>query len=554
MAQEYTGEVVQEPVQAKPYTGEVIPLAARQSPGRAQLRPRGEEKKAAAAKRPESGDAEFVTGNLNKGIANLAGLPVDTARNVINLGIAGYGGLKGAMGGRDLPELLKPGYGSSQHFEDLMRRGGAITPGAEPESDVGRYAASALQMVPGALVGRGTVSQLPGRAIAGATSGVGAQAATDIGGEEYSGVGAMLPGAGRLAHHETAGERATAERRGENVGKARELGIPIPPSVGAPSHLKNILEGLVGKSKLEKTIAPKSQQAIQDAVNKELRMPPGTPLTGETLQQLRNAHWADYQAIINEPALQGQVQATPTFRKAIKDLALEERKLRAEFPNSVKDVGLQEVLSDFTKPAFTAEGAMAQVKRLREGASNNLGSPSATDDQRRLGLIQRRIANAMENMIEENVARIGKPELMQRFRQARQTIAQSHDVESALDPVTRQVSGPKLSALLTEGQPLSGQLRKIAEVSGAFPQAVKDPAKAGQPTEGMAPSGFWHPFAEAAHIGTGFMRPIMTHPLYQRMFADPRNRLTPEQERQLRFLSAAQASNRSQGDIPPPPQ
>jgi len=143
---------------------------------------------------------------------------------------------------------------------------------------------------------------------------------------------------------------------------------------------------------------------------------------------------------------------------------------------------------------------------------------------------------------------------MQRFRQARQTIAQSHDVESALDPVTRQVSGPKLSALLTEGQPLSGQLRKIAEVSGAFPMSVKDPAKAGHPTEGMAPSGFWHPFAEAAHIGTGFMRPLMTSPAYQRMFADPRRQLTPEQERQLRYLSSAQAANRGRGEIPPPPE
>ena len=42
---------------------------------------------------------------FNQGIAGVAGMPVDTLMNVADLATAGYGALKGALGGKDLPEV-----------------------------------------------------------------------------------------------------------------------------------------------------------------------------------------------------------------------------------------------------------------------------------------------------------------------------------------------------------------------------------------------------------------------------------------------------------------
>jgi len=408
-----------------------------------------------------------------------------------------------------------------------------INPSAEPQSPAGRYAAAGLQALPSVFAGGGLqANQIPRALMGAATSGVAGQAAADIAGPEWGAVGAMLPGARGRVSPASAGERATLARQGEAFGKARELGIPIPPR-----ELK----------------VDKAQQKIQDAVNKQLKLPEGTELSPETLDAYRKSHYDDYRAIIKEPALNGQITSSPTFKAEIRKIATEERELRQQFPNSVKDTGLQQVLTDFVKPNYPVEGAMSQVQRLRESARNNLGSASATDDTRRLGLVQRRIANAMENLIGENVANVGKRELTANWQVARKAMAQAHDVESSLDPVTRKISTAKLSALQTEGQPLSGQLKKLSDVGGAFPGATKAPDKYGDElfTKRGTPMAITHPEALGAHWMTRMWDPITTSGPAQKYMVDPRSRLTPEQEMRLRALLAGQRSN--QGDIPAPP-
>lgn len=536
MAEVYTGEIVQNAAGAQPYSGEVVPLAGAAAPaggdpskavtGRAQI---------PAKRRPvaeDRGEAAFIGGNLSKGVANIAGLPVDTAANVLNLGSMG-------LDARDRMSRVPHGdpnwqppfqnpVGGSEWIQNLMRRGGMIGPGAEPQSAPGRYAAAALQAAPSALAGRPSIPQIPRAIAAAGASGLGAEAARDVAGDEYAGVGAMLPGAGKM-QHKGAGERATQARQADRFGQARELGIPVPPR-----DLK----------------VDKPQQKAQSAITKQLGLPEGTELSPEILKNFRGAHYDSYAGIINDPALQGQIQSTPKFQKTIRDLAIEERKLRTEFPNATKDTGLQQVLSDFVKPSYSTEGAMAQVQRLREGARNNLGSASATDDTRRLGLMQRRIANAMEDLIGENVQRIGKPELTKKWQESRQAIAQSHDVEAALEPGGK-INASRLAALQADGQPLSGQLKKLADVAGAFPTSVSARPKNEEFfTHKVTPMALQHPPAAMAHWSTRMWDPLTKSGPAQRFAVDPASRLTPQQQQMLHFLSAATASNR----IPTPPE
>ena len=157
--------------------------------------PPGFQLESAPAASPVANARDFIAGNLNKGIAGLAGLPVDVTGQAVNLGIAGYGALKGALGGTP-PDLINPAtqIGGSQWIENLMRKGGVVTPASDPTSKAGQYAASALQMVPSAVVGKPTPAQLPGAIAGAAASGLGAQAGRDIGGEKYAMLGAMAPG------------------------------------------------------------------------------------------------------------------------------------------------------------------------------------------------------------------------------------------------------------------------------------------------------------------------------------------------------------------------
>lgn len=508
--------------------------------------------KAAAEPRPDRSDSEmtdFIAGNLNKGVAMAAGAPVDTAQNVYNLGKAAVGTATGRP--QDFP-LVEGTPGGSQSIENLMRQGGMIRPGADPTSSAGAYAARALQFIPGAMVGRPSPGRIPSpptsmmqratqpiaqtaqyaapRVGAAVSSGLASQAGEDIAGPVGGMAGAMLPGAG-AARNRGAGERATAERQSERFGKAKDMGIPIPPREMKPDV---------------------QQQSIQDKVTQTLGVPRGTEIEGKMLDNLRKSHYDDYLAIIKEPSLGGKIQSTPSFQKEVQDMATSERRLRREFPDIAKDKEMQSALSNFAgRTEFTAEGAMRIVQRLRNMAQRNLGV-AGNDQSAQLGHIQKGMASAMESLIEENLQRTGKPELMERFRKARTAIAMSHDVEAALDPKTRKIDAGRLSALMTEGKPLSGGLRDIGEVAGQFPGAMKEKPEGDMFTQRMSTSALRHPGAAVAHGATRLMDPITTSRPYQALFVDPATKLKPEQEQALRLLLSIEAGQ--QGQIARPPE
>src|SRR5689334_8241645 len=67
----------------------------------------------AAPEEPKRGAATMA--GVNRGIAGLVGLPVDTAENLVNLGIAGIGSAATAFGRPDLaPDLIHGTPGGSE--------------------------------------------------------------------------------------------------------------------------------------------------------------------------------------------------------------------------------------------------------------------------------------------------------------------------------------------------------------------------------------------------------------------------------------------------------
>ena len=476
----------------------------------------------------------FIGGNLAKGVAGLLGIPMDVAGDIANLGIAGYGTTKGLMGGKNLPELLPPFPGGSESITNLMRKGGMIGPSAEPESTGGRYAAAALQAAPSLLAGRPNLRQLP-RALTGAvTSGVGGQLGADIAPEGYEAVGAqvgaMAPGAKRFMHAPTTGETATKERQAQRFAQAKELGLPVPPR-----EMK----------------ADKPQQKIQDAINKELGRKEGDEISRQTLDPyIADKYQTGYVPVINEPALNGMITVDPKspFKQAVQNIAREERALRQEFPNSVKDVGLQNMLVDFIKPSYSTQGAMSMIKRLREGARNNFSEGG--DDKIRTALVQKKLAGALEDLVEENLTRVGKPELVKNFRDSRKQMAQAFATIDALDPRTGKVNPAVYSKMLTEGEPLTGDFKTIAQVSQAFPTAAKEPRMSEELfTKRVTPMAIAHPPAMATHWLSRLGHPIAMSEPYQSMFVDPRAKLSPDQERFMRMLIGLQQQQGQQQPV-----
>jgi hypothetical protein len=362
----------------------------------------------------------------------------------------------------------------------------------------------------------------------GATSGLAAQAAEDIGGPEYAPIGAMLPGVRQKAPG--AGERGAQARQASRYDTARQEGIPIPPRLMKPDQ---------------------QQQRVQDIVTKQLGIPPGTEIEPKMLAANRAHHWDAYQALIEDPALAQGIVPNKRFIDAITELGAETRGAQRALPETFKNTqGVMKLLSDYVQGTpMPPKVAVRAIKKLRGDATTNLSSDKP--EQVSLGQAQRKIAVSLENLIEDNLG--ANPESLQRFRQARTAIAQSHDVESSLDPVTRKIDSAKLSALLTEGRPLSGGLKNIADIQGQFPGAMKQPKGDDDIfTKRMSPYAVTHPGAAAAHGLSRMTDPITTSSAYQRLFVDPATKVTPDQERLIRLLLSGQAGQQAQ--IPRPPE
>jgi hypothetical protein len=206
------------------------------------------------------------------------------------------------------------------------------------------------------------------------------------------------------------------------------------------------------------------------------------------------------------------------------------------------------MLVDFIKPSYSTQGAMSMIKRLREGARNNFSEGG--DDKIRTALVQKKLAVALEDLVEENLTRVGKPELVKNFRDSRKQMAQAFATIDALDPRTGKVNPSVYSKMLTEGEPLTGTFKTIAQVSQAFPTAAKDPRLSEELfTKRATPMSVLHPAAMMTHWGSRLGHPIAMSEPYQSMFVDPRAKLSPDQERFMRMLIGLQ---QQQGQQQPP--
>jgi hypothetical protein len=150
----------------------------------------------------------FVGGNISKGIADVAGLPVDLAQSAIE-GVKGLANL----GGAGLKETQAP-VGGSEWIKQKLSQIGSIGPSAEPRGRGQRLVAAGLEAGPSAVLPGGGAKALS-RIGSAFGSGVGGQAAEEMGAGPWGKLLGSAVGGG-------VGGIAGAER-----------GIPKPPSEAA---------------------------------------------------------------------------------------------------------------------------------------------------------------------------------------------------------------------------------------------------------------------------------------------------------------------------------
>lgn len=296
------------------------------------------------------------------------------------------------------------------------------------------------------------------------------------------GIGGMLGPPAALKAARTGGEIVGQIAKGgalrPGAAEVRSSGYALPPNLAQekPSLVSRALSAWGGKTKMEQSASIKNQQVTNAIAAKELGVTPGTQLTKDTFDAVRKEASKAYGAV---SAAMPQTSVDLTFASGIRQIGRRATDAAKEFPELAENGEIEKIVSAFAnKQTFSTKAAIDQVRQLRHDAASHLKS---FDDPAKasLGQAERQAANLIEELIERRLAQVGNHTLMNDYRNARQLIAKSHDVEAATNLQTGEVSALDLARMADKGRPLTGGLAAIAKMGGAFPQASREAARYG---------------------------------------------------------------------------
>lgn len=403
-----------------------------------------------------------------KGVAGAIDALLNTPTNIANLGIAGYGVLKGAMGSTDLPEpMATPDYARrGLEAVGLIRPTPNMTPGQ-------RVLDATLQS---ATIGALSPGSAARNAFLSAAGGASGQAMTEATGSPLAGMATSMLVPGAMSSLAEARQNALLEQQTRNAVRdqtlraAQKEGLIVTPGSVSANPAKVLMEHIAGKSGTEQVASVKNQVQIDRLARRALGVAEDTPLTVDTTRDVRRAAFKQgYEPI----AAVGKVKTDADFTSALDDILSQHTGAGRSFAQAIPD-DVAKVAASYRVADFEAKDALKAIQTLRDKAGGHYRA--GNND---LANAERGIAKALEDQIERGLATAGNPaaaELLDQFRQARRQMAISHTVEDAIHVGAGSVDARKLAKDAQSGKYLSDDLKTVAEFANTFRNVTKFPS------------------------------------------------------------------------------
>jgi hypothetical protein len=256
--------------------------------------------------------------------------------------------------------------------------------------------------------------------------------------------------------------------------RSQDAGYVIPPSSVNPSFVNTTAETIAGKAATQQAASLKNQAVTDRLAAAANGLNPNAPLTSGALAAVRREANDSYKAV----AKIGSVPTDDQYLSAVANVQSPFLQTIKDFPGTAAHPIIKEA-DTLVQPSFSAQAALTKIQSLRDSASAAYNSGDAQG-----GAAYKQLAKALEDQLDRVAgakAAAGEvpANLVQDFRAARQTQAIAHSTEDALNDSTGHVSAAMLAKMLANGDPLSGNLRDIAQFGASFPKAVQLPEKIG---------------------------------------------------------------------------
>lgn len=333
-----------------------------------------------------------------------------------------------------------------------------------------------------------------------------------------AGIGAVAGGAGQLAgqgigaiakKYAAAKTASAATQKTANQVKdataqmAKEAGYTIPPVQVNPSKINRALEGFAGKLSTAQGASIKNQDVTNRMVKSALGLAPDDQLTPQVLTGIRTEAGKAYEALRGA----GQISTDAQYTNDLAAIVSKYQGAGKDFPELAKNE-IADTVANLQKDSFAADSALDAISILRDKADK-----AFRGGDKAYGRAYKQMADSVEGVLERNIAAAGDDAaaLLKDFRDARQLIAKTYSVESALNASTGNVNAKKLAQQLAKGKPLSGELKKVGQFAEAFPKAAEEVASS---MPGVSPLDYASAAFTAGSTGSlGFLGMIAGRPV-----------------------------------------
>jgi hypothetical protein len=264
----------------------------------------------------------------------------------------------------------------------------------------------------------------------------------------------------------------------EEISAAQRNGFRADPAEANPTLKNQMLEGMADRRRVQDKIATHNQEVAADHIRTDLGLPKDARIDLPTLEGIRLKAGKPYEDIKN---LKMDISVNdPTYQAAIANLdkGFESMKeFTPELYNQPKLERARGALAQSASPghpeAFTPKAILEISQRLREKASFVLKQERPDHDVFLEAKALKEGATAMEDLLERHLTAAGSPRMVKEFRDARELIAKTYDVEAATNLTSGAIDPQVLRRMSEKGQKLSGGLEKIAHAASAMPNVMK---------------------------------------------------------------------------------
>jgi hypothetical protein len=217
-----------------------------------------------------------------------------------------------------------------------------------------------------------------------------------------------------------------------------------------------------------------NEERASQLVRQDLGLSPTGRLDEQAITGLRNQAGAVYDQLRALPDVINVRATDPAWITKVQDLDARFRSIKAAMPDMYRSGGLERLRGSMGRiNTLTPEQVVDITKNLRDTATRTLKRTDAPSESIDAAYAFKEAANMMEDLLETHLSQTNRQGALDRFRRARELYAKTYVAEDVTNLTTGKVDPQALRRAMERGEPLTGNMRRVADAAAAMPSVMR---------------------------------------------------------------------------------